>query len=244
MDEQTPETPETTEELQVDAPVEETNFTDDAVEQDSFGRDYVQALRRESASYRTKAKDFEPFAKAFEGYSDDDRTVWQEAMRLVSEDPKAGGAYLEQIAKALLAEEQAAVEAPPAEGDDVPLTRAEYAQMREAEKVQAAQEAEVARIESEAKELGYDSASDEYTYLLTVASRLPSGSLQEAHAKIEAAYQAKIDAYLAAKAADADGAGAPPADAGDAPSGERQIRNFQDARRAALARVEASKIHG
>lgn len=214
---------------------------------DSFDRQYVEKLRKESASYRTKAKEYEPLAQAFEGYGDEDRAVWQEAMRRFQEDPKQGAEYLDSIAKAVLAEyqEQADADAQPITDDqDRPLTRAEYQQLRDAEKAQAAQEAEVARIESEAKELGYDSASDEYTYLLTIASRLPSGSLQEAHAKIEAAYQAKIDAYLAAKEADAEGAGAPPVDSGDAPSGERQIRSFQDARAAALARVEASRIHG
>jgi hypothetical protein len=207
----------------------------------------VERLRKESASYRTKAKEYEPLAQAFEPYNDEDRKVWNEAMRLFAEDPKSGAEYMDKIAKAVLAnyEEQQAAEAEPiTDENDKPLTRAEYAQLREAEKAQAAQDAEVSRIESEAKELGYDTASDEYTYLLTVASRLQSGDIREAHAKIEASHQARIDAYLAAKAADADGAGSPPVDSGDAPSGERQIRTFGDARAAALARVEASKMHG
>jgi hypothetical protein len=214
---------------------------------DSFDRAYVERLRKESAQYRTKAKEFEPLAQAFEPYNDEDRAVWNEAMRLFAEDPKAGAEYMDKIVKAVQAgfeKERAEAEAPITDDNDKPLTRAEYAALREAEKAQAAQDAEVARIESEAKELGYDPASDEYTYLLTVASRLQSGDIKEAHAKIEAAYQARIDKYLAAKAADAEGAGAPPADAGDAPSGERLIRSFKDAREAALARVEASKIHG
>jgi hypothetical protein len=209
---------------------------------DSFDRQYVEKLRKESASYRTKAKDYESYAQAFEPYGDEDRAVWQEAMRRFNEDPKSGAEYLDQIAKSVLAsydKEQAEADAPVTDENDVPLTRAEYARLREAERVAAEQAAEVTRIEGEAVKLGYDPKSDEYTYLLTVASRLPSGSLKEAHAKIEAAYQAKIDAYVAKKAADAEQASPPAAD-GSAPSGARQIRTFQDARAAAEARIAAS----
>lgn len=206
---------------------------------DSFDRAYVEKLRKESASYRTKAKDYEQYAKHFEAYGDEDRQVWAEAMRRFNEDPKSGAEYLDQIAKSVLAEYQDKAETPAAEDGDVPLTMAQYRELRAAEAAAAAEAAEVARIEKEATDLGYDPASDEYTYLLTVASRLPSGSLQEAHAKIEASYQARIEKYLQQKAADAEGAPAPPAE-GNAPSGERQIRTWADARAAAEARIDAA----
>jgi hypothetical protein len=238
---------ETTEELEVPAgdavePSTEADPFEDGA--DSFDRAYVERLRKESASYRTKAKEHEAYAKSFEPYGEEDRAVWNEAMRLFAEDPKAGAEYLDKIAKAVMSgyeKEQAEQDAPITDENDKPLTRAEYNSLREAERVQAQQDAEVARIEKEAVTLGYDPKSDEYTYLLTVASRLPSGSINEAHAKIEAAHQARIDAFVASKAADADSAAAPPAEDGGGPSGETQIRTFKDARAAALARVAATR---
>lgn len=211
---------------------------------DSFDRAYVERLRKESAQYRTRAKEYETYASAFEPYGEEDRAVWAEAMRRFNEDPKGGAEYLDAIAKAVLAEYQEQAEAdaqPVTDENDVPLTMAQYRELREAEAREAEQAAEISRIESEAKELGYDPASDEYTYLLTIASRLPSGSLQEAHDKIEASYKARIDAAFAAKAKEAEDGHIVPADAGQAPSSERPIRTWQDARAAAEARVAASR---
>jgi hypothetical protein len=211
---------------------------------DSFDRQYVEKLRKESASYRTKAKEYEPLAQTFEPYGEEDRKVWAEAMRLFAEDPKAGAEYLDKIAKAVMSgyeQEQAEQQEPITDENDRPLTRAEYTQLREQERLQAEQDAEVSRIEREAVDLGYDTKSDEYTYLLTVASRLPSGSIAEAHSKIESAIQARVDAAFAAKAAEADGAGILPGESGESPSGETQIRTFQQARAAALARVAATR---
>lgn len=213
---------------------------------DSFDRSYVERLRKESASYRTKAKEYEDYAKHFEPYNDDDRAVWQEAMRRFNEDPKQGAEYLDAIAKAVLAEyqeQQDADAAPITDENDKPLTRAEYARLREEERVAAEQAKEVERIESEAKALGYEPTSDEYTYLLTVASRLSSGSLEEAHAKIEAAHKARVEAEIARMAAEAAGSPtAPNPGAGNAPSGERSLKTWEDADRAARARLEAQQI--
>lgn len=215
---------------------------------DTFDRGYVERLRKESANYRTKAKEYEDYAKHFEPYGDEDRQVWVEAMRRFQEDPKSGAEYLDQIAKAVLAEYQEQQDddaAPVTNEDDVPLTKAEYRAMREAEVREAEQAKEVARIESEAKDLGYDTASEEYTYLLTVASRLPSGSIAEAHAKIEAAYEARIQKRLTELQAEADGGPtAPNAGSGAAPTTERPLRTWADADAAAKARLEAARLRG
>lgn len=227
---------------------EETLETTDPFDSgaDTFDRAYVERLRKESASYRTKSKEYESYAQAFEPYGDEDRAVWQEAMRRFNEDPKSGAEYLDQIAKAVLAEYQEKADAdaePITDENDRPLTMAEYRQLREAEAAKAEQDAEVSRIESEATALGYDPKSDEYTYLLTVASRLSSGSLQEAHAKIEAAYDARVQARLAEMAAEAAGSPtAPNSGSGAAPSGERQLKTWADAERASKARLEAAQI--
>jgi len=210
---------------------------------DTFDRAYVEKLRQESASYRTKAK---PYEETFGSYSDEDREVWFEAARRFAADPRDGGEYLKQIADAVLAEyqaEQDEANAPITDDQDRPLTMAQYTALREAERVKAEQEAEVARIEKQAAALGYDTTSEEYTYLLTVASRLPDGDLDKAHAKIQAAEEARFQARLAKMQAEAEEAPtAPNPAAGAAPGTERQLREWKDAERAARARLEAAQV--
>ena len=242
MDDLTPEATPEAPEAADNSPAEDV--TNDPFDSgaDSFDRAYVERLRKESAQYRTRAKEYEDYAKHFEPYGEEDRAVWQEAMRLFNEDPQQGADYLERIAQAVKAgftQEQA--EAIASEGSDEPLTKADLDRIFAEREAEAEKAAEVARIESEAKELGYDPKSDEYTYLLTVASRLPSGSLKDAHAKIEAAYQARIDAFIAKKAQEADESPAPPSDGGYAPSGERPLKTWADADAAFRARLEAAR---
>lgn len=209
---------------------------------DQFDRAYVERLRGESASYRTKAK---PYEDAFGGYTDEDRAVWFEAAKLLADDPKAGGEYLRSVADAVLKQfEDAAVAAPaaPPSGDDQPFTRAEYRAMQEADRAAAVEAANLARIEGEARELGYtDLTSRQYRLLLMTAAELPSGDLKEAHALLEADRDKQVAEYLARKAADADENPTPPAGSGFAPSGEIQIRTFEDARKALEARIAAGK---
>lgn len=210
---------------------------------DSFDRAYVEKLRQESASYRTKAKEYEPYAQVFESYEEEDRAVWQEAMRRFKDDPKDGGEYLRQIADAVLAEYQEKQEELVTDDQDRPLTMAQYTALREAEREKAEKDAEVARIEKTAAGLGYDTTSEEYTYLLTVASRLPDGSIEKAHAKITAAEEARFEARLAKMQAEAeDSPTAPNAGSGAAPSTERSLKTWKDAERASKARLEAAQI--
>lgn len=223
-----------------DSPVDTDPFDSGS---DTFDRSYVEKLRSESANYRTKAKAAEEYLEVFGGYSDEDREVWKEAARRFAADPRDGGEYLKQIADAVLAEYQEQAEAPITDDHDKPLTRAEYQALREQERAQAEQDAEVARIEKKAADLGYDTASEEYTYLLTVASRLPDGDLDKAHAKIQAAEEARFQARLDKMKADAEGSPtAPSAGAGAAPSGERQLKTWRDAELASKARLEAAQI--
>lgn len=208
---------------------------------DTFDRAYVEKLRKESANYRTKAQ---PYEEVFGQYEDDDREIWFEAARRVAADPRQGGEYLKQIAEALLAEQQAEQQSAP-DDSDRPLTRAEYQAMREAERVEQEQQAEISRIEKTAADLGYDIESHHYTTLLTVASRLPSGSIEEAHAVLEAEKQAYRDKVIAELQAEAEEAPtAPSTGAGAQPSGERRLKTWADADRAARARLEAEQVAG
>lgn len=225
------------------APVEDSSPDPFESGADTFDRAYVERLRKENATYRTRAKEYEDYAKHFEPYGEEDRAVWTEAMRLFNEDPQQGADYLERIAQAVKAgftQEQA--EAIAADGSDEPLTRADLDRIFAEREAKAAEDAAIARIEKQAVELGYDPASEEYAYLLHVASRLPDGDLNKAHAKIQAAEEARFEARLAKMQAEAeDSPVAPSAGAGAAPSGERQLKTWADADAAFRARLEASR---
>ena len=222
-----------------DAPVADAAPEQSNEEPTSFSAEYVRELRREAASYRTKAQ---PYTEVFDGVEDADREVLLEMVRQYKTDPKGAIDYFDQVANGLrstFAEELAAAE------DDLnrPLTVAEYNRLQEEHRAKAEQEATNARIETEAKGLGYDPTSPEYTYLLTVASKIPGGSLAEAHAKIEAQIEARFQARLDKMKADAEGSPtAPNAGSGAAPSGERQIKTWKDAELASKARLEAAQI--
>lgn len=233
----TPETPDLTAPVTDATPAVDTPAADPfETGADSFDRAYVERLRGESANYRTKAK---PYEEAFGGYTDEDRAVWFEAAKLLATDPKAGGEYLRSVADAVLQQYQEPAAPAAVEGDEKPLTMAEYRSLREAESAQAKSDADVARIESEAKTLGYtDLTSRSYRNLLMVAAELPSGDLKEAHELLEGEKQKLISDYLAAKAAEADGP-TPPAGSGFAPSGERQVKSFEDAKRGLDALLDA-----
>lgn len=238
MDElQNEEVTEETTEAPVDAAPADAAPADE--EPATFSREYVQELRREAASYRTKAQ---PYQDVFDGVEDADRDVLLEMVRQYKTDPKSAISYFDQVANGLrqtFAEELAAAE------DDLnrPLTVAEYNRLQEEHRVKSEQEANNARIETEAKGLGYDPTSPEYTYLMTVASKLTGGSLAEAHAKIEAQIEARFQARLDKMKAEAEGSPtAPNAGSGAAPSGERQLKTWRDAELASKARLEAAQI--
>lgn len=205
-----------------------------AEQADTFTREYVEKIRREAASYRERAK---PFSEAFDGISEEDREVFLQMAKAYKEDPRAAAEYFEQVTQGL--KEQFAEAVAQAEDDlNRPLTLAEYNRLQAEHAEKAAQEAEIARIEKTAQDMGYDLQSPEYTTLLTIASRLPDGDIAKAHEKLESMFQSRIDAYIAKMAEQAEAAPAVPA-GGTQPSSERQIHNFGDARSAVEARIAA-----
>lgn len=192
----------------------------------SFSADYVKELRRESANYRTRAKQYE----VFERYTEEDRQVWNSLAETMLNDPRAAAAQMKQIAEALLADEEAETEpeAPAHQGPDPKyLTREDYDRLRQEE----AQALQVSKIEADARALGYDTEGTDYINLLLIANRETNGDIHKAHETIKAREQAIVQKYLAEKAAEANGTPKVPA-AGSAVSGERQITNLKDASKA------------
>lgn len=201
-------------------------------EPDTFDRQYVEKLRRESAGYRDKLRSYEEQYSVFDGYDDEERAVWKDLASTWKQDPRAAAEAMNQIAQSVL--EQKMAEAAEAEE---PLTRGEFQRMQAEAKAEAQRQADVGRVEHEARELGYDLSSRAYRVLLLTASELPSGDLAEAHAMLEADRQRDRDEYKAQLMRDAEQSPMPPAGNGSSPSGERQLKSWADAEAAMEARL-------
>lgn len=212
----------------VETPAAEVEHTipEPTAEQDSFDRAYVEKLRRESAGYRERAKRYND---VFDGYEEDAVEEWLTLAATLKEDPKTAAARFAELAEAINSqfqeEGQAEVAAIEAEAD-APLTRKELEAFWAAKQAETEQAMLVKKIELDAKELGYEKGSDDYELLLFEASRLKNGSIQEAHAKIEARNKAILDAHLAKLGMQPNPK--VPAE-GAAASQERQLKTFEEA---------------
>lgn len=167
-------------------------------ERDTFDRTYVEKLRRESASYRERAKRYQ---EAFDGYEDGQVDAWLGLARQLREDPRATAQELQALAEQINQAYEADLEAREAETDqgEQYLTRAQVEEIFQERERQADLQRRVNQIEADARELGYNVAPDneDYQELLWVASRTESGDIRAAHAKIEARNQAIYDRMIA-----------------------------------------------
>lgn len=208
----------------VEAAVAATGQTEDKWDPET--RKYIESLRGESAKYRQRGQKFND---VFDGYEEDAVNEWLELATTLKNDPRAAAERFQTIAQAILeAQEEVAPEAPVDHAaQDAPLTRAEFEALMAEREQQAALKARTIQIEVDAKSLGYEKGTEDYDELLFVASRLPNGSIQDAHAKITAKRQAVIDRYVASLAAKP--APTVPDPNGAPASGERKIRSFDEA---------------
>lgn len=169
--------------------------------QEVFDRKYVEKLRKESAGYRDRAKKYND---VFDGYEPEAVDEWMNLATTLKSDPKAAAARFAELADAIRAEYGDAAgddaeatlgisDKDPELSDNQPLTRAEFDRLMSERERTADLDRRVRKIESDAVSLGYEKGSDEYDYLLWKAGRLPSGSVQDAHAAIQAQEQAIFD---------------------------------------------------
>lgn len=186
----------------------------DTPEVETFDRKYVTGLREENAKHRTAVKRYE---EAFKGWTPEDQDVWLETVGLASQSPAVAADRLRQIADLLhkgATVEQAVEQVAEGAAAEEPkfLTQAELdAQLAEREQNRLVEQHVVA-IKKQAAELGYEEGTAAYHNLLWRATNETGNDLAKAHEAIEAERQAVIDAYVAAKAAEAEanplGAGA------------------------------------
>lgn len=216
--------PETTTESQADV---EHEIPETLPEGDTFKREYVEKLRRESANYRDRAK---KYSEAFDGYEDEAVQEWLSLAAQMRQDPKAVAGRFSELAEAInrhySTPEEPVTDNDPDLSDNQPMTRQEFERMWAEKERQKDLDRRVAKIERDAEDLGYQRGSDAYDNLLWRASRLQSGSVQEAHDHIKRERQAVIDAYVA----ELGGQPNPRVpQGGAAPSTERKLDNFEDA---------------
>jgi len=210
-----------------------------------YSQSYVENLRREAQSLRERAKSYD---EVFGAYDDNDRQVWLALARTFREDPEAAARWMVEQGQIILNPQTGRAEAAPGAGQAAPgqppATAAEQEQGQlTAEKVaelingaladrdrRAEQERVVAGIVDEAKQLGYDPDKEpaRYITLLTLANQ-NGGDLTKAHEAMQAEEQRVIDAYVAAKAKEADTAAG---GGGTEASHAEPIKGLGDARRA------------
>lgn len=211
--EETPETP--TPVVEGDTPVVEG---DAPAEPKIFDEGYVKELRQESAGYRTKLRELET---VFEGVEGADLDTFKYLIQTYAADPSKGLAEMARITQAALGQETPPAEVP---ADDEVLTVSKYEEMQRQQRV----DAEAREISRQAVDLGYKTGSPEFKYLLEVAKTVPDMDLAKAHEKIEAQYQARIDAFVAGKAKAAEQFPTPPSESTTPASGERQLKTWRD----------------
>lgn len=175
---------------------------------DKFDRSYVEKLRRESAGYRERAKRYQ---EAFDGYDDVAVDEWLDYAKSLRADPRGTAQRMADLANGILdayndpadPNHAAAVKAVEDGSLDEKtaklMTEDDYKRLRAAERVEDERRDTVRKIESQARDLGYEVGSKSYKRLLSEAMELPDGSIAKAHENLQAERQSIIDAYVAEK---------------------------------------------
>jgi hypothetical protein len=209
----------------VDAAVAATGQSED--KWDEKTRKYIEDLRDESAKYRKRGQRYND---VFDGYEEDAVSEWLDLANTLKNDPRAAAERFQTIAQAILeANQEPEVPAVDPNAAAEMFTKADFEKLMAERDAKADLDRRVAKIEVDARGLGYEVGSESYQELLWIASQIKSGSIQEAHAKMQAKYQAFFDA----KVKEMGGAPAPVVPANGAPaSGERQLKTFDQANEA------------
>ncbi len=194
---------------------------------------YIKELRSEAQNYRNRAKQYND---VFEGYEPEAVEEWLSLASTLKADPAAAADRFGELAEAIRGQftdpagkeaDAAVAAAEDATGlTEEPLTRADLDRIFAERDQKQEMDRLVAKIEVDATALGYQLGTESYDELLFIASRLPSGSIADAHAKMTARNQAIIDKYVA----DLGGKPAPMIPGNGAPaSGETGYKTFEEA---------------
>ncbi len=203
---------------------------DDKGESETFDRKYVEDLRRENASYRTRAKTFED---AFAGYDDNDREFLLGLVRDIQASPTTAVQRAQQLIDALGGN----VAAPDdADDENRPLTKAEVAAMlaefSKTERTTREQETAIDNVYGEAEKLGYKRNTKDMVEVLWVAANETDNDVAAAHKKIQDDRQAIVDAAIDKLRNDASRTPRSVGRSGVTPGGDKEIRSLKDSKAA------------
>ena len=206
---------------------------------DKFDRGYVEKIRGEAAKYRTE---YAPFRDAFDGYESEDRDALLALAKELQENPDAAARRMLEASRAIAGDKF---------DDWLNGAEPEYltpdvleARLAEREAKQR-QEAEVAAIQREAVELGYQENSPDHAKLFWIAANQTNGDLKAADAAIKAERQSIIDAYVAEVREKGSGFPATPTQVTGTPSNQgenntpRTLRDASDRFRDRMAALES-----
>lgn len=201
----------------------------------------VRRLRSEAAERRVAAKQFE----AFDRFDANDKAFLLELVEDLSSPERQGAAAerMRDVAERLLGGEITQEEAQDeleeiADDEDKPLTVKEWKAMQAKEAEEKAQAAAISEIESEAKSLGYEPNTAEWTLLMYHASQDTKGDLAKAHEIIAGQRQAIIDAWVEEQKAKGAKWITVPGAAQTSATEPSQIKNLADARKSLEARLD------
>ena len=159
---------------------------------DKFDRNYVTKIREEAAKYRTS---YTPFKEAFDGYDEGDRDAILSLARELQENPDAAARRMLEASRSIAGDRFDDW----LNGDVDPgyLTEQQLeARLAEREEKQRT-EAEVAAIQKEAVNLGYQENTADHAKLFWLAANQTQGDLKAAHEALQAERQTIIDEYVA-----------------------------------------------
>ncbi len=206
------------------APEVEAVETPEAEAPEVFDREYVEKLRKENASWRERAHNAEQYDSTFEGYDDETKAGWLQLIELAKE------AETNPEVQSYLAEMLGFEIEPAAPAGDF-LTREEAAAIARQEaqaiygqdQAMRQQEQAVSSVQSQAKDLGYDTNPESDAYinyidLLRIANEMDEPDLQAAHEQVQAREQARYAQFIARKEEEARTSPATPSGNGVAPA--------------------------
>lgn len=189
--------------------------------------DYERELRAENAEYRKKWGRYE---QLFDGFDDDRRSAVEQLVELAkTDDPEA----LAQVAEVF------GLQVP--DSEPAYMTREEAAAMFEEREQAREQQAAIDRIYDQAEGLGYKRGSEEMVRLLFHMNQMEDPDIQAAHDAVKGYDQQVIDKYLESKRADARDSIQPHDVPGRVPSAGKAPKTPEEARAAALARLNAAQ---
>lgn len=207
--------------------------TEESTEQKTFPQEYVHELREEAKGYREALSEYEKV------FGDEVGQTWKTAAEMWRENPEAVAQWMAENAKPFLNDDDDEDDVDDDDDAAEPFVTIDMLQEVLNERDETFQEAQaLAELDRMAESLGYSPDSPEYVELLWFANNETEGDLEAADAKVKERREALLSELIDAKKGERENAASlPPEGSGGAPSNEKPITSWGDARASAEARI-------